>query len=117
MPGRCTRGTILQITLDPTIGHEIRKSRPCLVVQNDVGNKYSPMTIVVPIEGAEHVPKLYPINVFIPKGDGGLAKDSVARCNQIRCVDEERFGKVYGVVSPATMQKVERAIKISLDLK
>jgi len=72
--GRCTRGVILQISLDPALGHEIKKSRPCLVVQNDVGNKYSPMTVVVPIEGAEHVPKLYPVNVFIPAGEGGLDK-------------------------------------------
>jgi mRNA interferase MazF len=117
MPGRCTRGTILQINLDPTVGHEIKKSRPCLVVQNDIGNKYSSMTVVVPIEGAEHVQKIYPVNVFIPKGDGGLDKDSVALCNQIRCVDEARFGKTYGVVSPGTMKKVEEAIKISLELK
>ena len=117
MPGRCTRGTILQINLDPTIGHEIKKSRPCLVVQNDIGNKYSPMTVVVPIEGAEHVQKIYPVNVLIPKGDGGLAKDSVALCNQIRCVDEARFGKTYGVASPEVMKKIEEAIKISLDLK
>jgi len=117
MPGRCTRGTILQINLDPTIGHEIKKSRPCLVVQNDIGNKYSPMTVVVPIEGAEHVRKIYPVNVLIPKGDGGLEKDSVALCNQIRCVDEARFGKTYGVVSPGVMKKIEEAIKISLDLK
>jgi mRNA interferase MazF len=117
MPGRCTRGVILQISLDPTLGHEIKKSRPCLVVQNDIGNKYSPMTVVVPIEGAEHVQKLYPINVFIPKGEGGLDKDSVALCNQIRCVDEARFGKTYGVASAETMKKVEQAIKISLDLR
>lgn len=117
MPGRCSRGTILQITLDPTAGHEIKMSRPCLVVQNDIGNKYSPITVVVPIEGAEHVPKIYPVNVFIPNGEGGLERDSVALCNQIRCVDEVRFGKVYGVVSRETMEKVELAIKISLDLK
>jgi mRNA interferase MazF len=117
MPGRCTRGTILQISLDPTVCHEIKKSRPCLVVQNDIGNKYSPMTIVVPIEGAEHVPRLFPVNVLIPKGEGGLDKDSVALCNQIRCVDEARFGKTYGVVSATTMGKVAEALKISLDLK
>lgn len=117
MPGRCTRGAILQISLDPTVGHEIKKSRPCLVVQNDIGNKYSPMTIVVPIEGAEHVQKLYPVNVFLPKGEGGLGKDSVILCNQIRSVDEGRFGRIYGVVSAETMKKVEQAIRISLDLK
>lgn len=117
MPGRCTRGVILQINLDPTFGHEIKKSRPCLVVQNDIGNKFSPMTIVVPIESAEHVQKLYPVNVFLPAGEGGIDKDSVALCNQIRCVDEARFGRIYGVASAETMKKVEQAIRVSLDIK
>ena len=116
MPGKCVRGAILDISLDPTEGHEIRKTRPCLVVQNDVGNQYSPMTIVVPVEGAEHIRKLYPVNVSIPQGEGGLLKDSVALCNRIRCVDEARFGKTYGQVSVATMSKVDQALKISMAL-
>ena len=56
--------------------------------------------------GAEHVAKPYPIHVLIPKGEGGLAKDSIAMCNQIRCVDEARFGKTYGHVSPGTMARM-----------
>ena len=116
MPGKCLRGAILDINLDPTVGHEIKKTRPCLVVQNDVGNRFSAMTIVVPVEGAEHVAKLYPINVLIPKGEGGLTKDSVALCNQIRSVDERRFGKTHGHVSPGTMAKIDQALKISLGL-
>jgi mRNA interferase MazF len=75
------------------------------------------MTVVVPIEGADHVQRLYPVNVFVPAGEGGLEKDSVALCNQIRSVDEARFGRIYGVASVETMKKVEQAIKISLDLK
>jgi mRNA interferase MazF len=117
MPGKCVRGAILDINLDPAVGHEVRKSRPCLVVQNDIGNRFSPLTIVVPVSGAEHVAKPYPIHVLIPKGEAGLAKDSVAMCNQIRCVDETRFGKTRGHVSPRTMAKVDQALKISLGLK
>lgn len=116
MPGKCVRGAILDISLDPSVGHELRKTRPCLVVQNDVGNRFSSLTIVVPVGGAEHVAKPYPIHVLIPKGEGGLAKDSVAMCNQIRCVDEARFGKTYGHVSPGTMAKVDQALKVSLAL-
>ena len=86
-------------------------------MQNDIGNRYSPVTTVVPVEGAEHVPKLYPTNVPIPKGEAGLLKDSVALCNQIRCVDEGRFGKTYGHVSADTMSKVDQALKISLGLR
>lgn len=117
MPGRCVRGTVLEVNLDPTLGSEIKKSRLCLVVQNDIGNKNSPTTIVVAIEGAEHVRKPYPMNVVIQRGEGGLEKDSVALCNQIRTVDELRFGKIYGQVSLETMKKVDRALKISLGLE
>ena len=116
MPGKCVRGTVLEINLDPTIGHEIKKSRPCVVIQNDTGNRYSPLTIVAAIEGAEHVKKLYPVNVYVPKGDGGLLKDSVVLCNQIRTVDELRFGRVYGTLSGSTMAEVDRALRISLAL-
>lgn len=116
VPGKCVRGAIVDISLDPAVGHEIRKTRPCLVVQNDVGNRFSTVTIVVPVGGAEHVAKPYPIHVPIPKGEAGLVKDSVAMCNQIRCVDEARFGKTYGHVSPATMAKVDQALKVSLGL-
>jgi mRNA interferase MazF len=116
MPGKCVRGDILDITLDPTVGHEIKKTRPCLVVQNDIGNRFSAMTVVVPLEGAEHVAKVHPIAVLIPKGEGGLMKDSVALCNQIRSVDETRFGKTHGHVSPGTMAQIDQALKISLGL-
>ena len=116
MPGKCARGTVLEINLDPTVCHEIKKSRPCVVIQNDIGNKYSPLTIVAAIEGAEHVKKLYPVNVRVPKGDGGLLKDSVVLCNQIRTVDELRFGKVYGSLSNSTMEQIDRALRISLAL-
>jgi mRNA interferase MazF len=53
---------------------------------------------------------------LIPKGEGGLTKDSVALCNQIRSVDETRFGKTRGHVSPGTMGKIDHALKISLGL-
>jgi len=117
MPGRCTRGTVIEINLDPAVGHEIRKSRPCLVVQNDIGNRFSPTTIVVPISGAEHVAKLYPANVLLRKGEAGLKKESVVLCNQIRSVDESRFGKTLGTVTSETMQRVDAALKISLGLR
>ena len=72
--------------------------------------------VLAAIEGAEHVKKLYPVNVRVPKGDGGLLKDSVVLCNQIRTVDELRFGKVYGSFSNSTMEQIDRALRISLAL-
>lgn len=117
MPGKCARGMVIQINLDPTIGHEIRKSRPCVVVQNDIGNQHSSLTIVAAIEGAEHVRKMYPVNVFVPRGEGGLAKDSVVLCNQIRTVDEARLGRIYGKFDEPIMAAIDQALKISLALR
>jgi mRNA interferase MazF len=116
MPGTCARGVVLEINLDPAIGSEASKTRPCVVIQNDIGNRFSPVTIVAIITGAENVPKSYPVDVPVKKGEGGLAKDSVVQCNQIRTVDEARFVRTLGRLSPSTMEKVDRALRISLSL-
>jgi mRNA interferase MazF len=116
MPGRCTRGTILQVNLDPSVGREIMKTRPCVVVQNDIGNRNSQLTIVVPITDAEAAKSLSPIYVPVKKGEGGLVKDSLVVCSQIRTVDESRLGEVLGKLSDSTMAKVDVALKISLAL-
>jgi mRNA interferase MazF len=55
MPGKCVRGNVVLVNLDPTVGHEIQKTRPCVVIQNDIGNAHSPLVIVAAIEGAENV--------------------------------------------------------------
>lgn len=78
------RGDVLQVNLDPVVGSEANKSRPCVVIQNDVGNKYSPVTIVAAITDADHVPKRYPVDVPVSRREGGLSKDSVIQCNQLR---------------------------------
>lgn len=116
MPGRCVRGTVVEINLDPTLGHERTKKRPCVVIQNDIGNKYSPTTIVAVITGAENIKRSFPVNVPVPAGEAGLKKESVVLCGQIRTVDETRFGKVYGQMSSSTMRKVDAALRISLGL-
>ena len=107
---------VLEVNLDPAIGSEPNKTRPCVVIQNDIGNRYSPISVVAAITGAEKVAKRYPVDVLIAKGEGGLAKDSVVQCNLIRCVDERRFVRALGRLSQATMEKVDRALRISLSL-
>ena len=116
MPGKCVRGSVLDINLYPSVGHEQRKRRPCVVIQNDIGNKNAPTTIVAVITGAENIKRPYPVNVPIPPGEGGLAKPSVVLCSQIRTVDELRFGKIYGRLSAATMKQIDAALRISLQL-
>lgn len=116
MTGRPARGMILEVDLDPVVGHEQGRSRPCIVVQNNTGNRFSSMTIVVPLTAAAHLGSPSAIYVLVKRGDGGIPKDSIALCDQIRAVDLRRCGRVIGVLSPETMRNVDRALLISLGL-
>jgi mRNA interferase MazF len=114
--GKPVRGMVLEVDLDPVVGHEQGRSRPCVVVQNDVGNRFASTTIVVPLTDARNIVHTSPIYVLAPKGDGGLKKDSLVLCDQVRTVDQLRFGRAFGVLSPETMRRVDRALLISLGL-
>ena len=110
------RGEIYLCSFDPTVGHEIKKTRPALIIQNDVGNRYSPLTIVAAITSSVS-PVSYPVEVLIKAtATTGLDVDSSIRLDQIRTVDRERLLRRLGVADPVTMAKVDEAIKISLGL-
>ena len=110
------RGEIYLCSFDPTVGHEIKKTRPALVIQNDVGNRYSALTIVAAISSAvSAVP--YPVEVAIdPTAGNALDVRSSIRLDQIRTVDRQRLVRRLGVVDSATVAKVDEALKISLGL-
>ncbi len=110
------RGEVYLVNFDPTIGSEIRKIRPALVIQNDVGNRYSPATIVAAIT-SKYDDELYPTEVMIRTGEGGLSQDSVVTFDQIRTIDKTRIVKKLGAVSEVTMRRAESALKISLGLR
>ena len=110
------RGMVVEVSLDPVVGHEQGSSRPCLVIQNDVGNRFSSTTIIAPLTDASHIKKPSPIYVLVKKGDGGTTKDSYVLCDQIRTVDQRRFRNLYGTLSPESMTKVDKALQISLGL-
>lgn len=112
---KCSRGDVLEVNLDPSAGREFTKSRPCLVVQSDMLNKYSQVTIVAPITGSENT-KGGPTYVPIQKGEAGLPKDSLIVCHQLRTVDESRFGRVYGRANSATLERVVAALRIVLEM-
>ena len=113
---RPKRGDIYPVNFDPTIGAEIRKTRPALVLQNDIANKSSPVTIVAAISSKFDHP-LYPTEVLISaKARTGLAVDSVVLLNQIRTVDKKRLVKQLGRLSAAKMAEVDRALRISVGL-
>ena len=109
------RGDIWLVNLDPAVGHEIKKSRPAVIIQNDLGNEYSPITIIAPIT-SQGIGKAYPIEVIVDKKSSGLEKISKILLNQIRAIDKRRLIKRLGKVDYETMAKVDASIKISLGL-
>lgn len=109
------RGEVYRVSFDPTVGGEIRKARPALVIQNDVGNRYGPVTIVAAITSTVHLP-LPPFKVLVESPEGGLVKNSAILLNQIRSVDRSRLNTKLGKLSRSTMLRVDQAIKISLGL-
>lgn len=110
------RGEIHLVGFDPTVGHEIRKTRPALVIQNDVGNRYSPLTIVAAIT-SRISPEPFPVEVVIEPAKGnGLKVRSAIRLDQIRTIDRQRLIKRLGKLDPAVLRRVDEALKISLGL-
>lgn len=109
------RGEVYLVRFDPTVGAEIRKTRPALVVQNDIGNRFGETTIVAAISSTLKLP-LSPVAVLIPGREGGLEADSLVRLDHLRSVDKSRLLRRLGTVSAETMHDVDQAIAISLGL-
>jgi mRNA interferase MazF len=109
------RGEVYLVNFDPTLGAEIQKTRPALIVQNNVANRHSAITIVAAITSQFDQP-LYPTEVLISPPEGGLRTDSVALLNQIRSIDKQRLVRRLGTLKPETMERVDQAILISMGL-
>jgi len=110
------RGDLYLIEFDPARGHEIQKTRPALVIQNNIGNQHSPVTIVAAITSKLSATP-YPVEVVVaPTKGNGLSVPSAIQLSQIRSVDRERLVRRLGALDAAAMRKVDRAIKISLAL-
>ena len=111
---RFWRGDIWTVDLEPVIGSEQGKARPALVIQNDIGNLYSPVLIVAAITSEENA--CYDVQVKVKAPEGGLHHNSLVLLNQIRTIEKRRLGRCGGRLSTETMQRVDEAIKISLGL-
>lgn len=109
------KGDIFLANLEPITGSEQGGIRPCLIIQNNYGNKYSPVTIIAAIT-SKIFSKELPTNVFISKKDSSLEKDSTILLNQIRTIDKRRIIKKLGSLDISLMNKVDMAIRISLGL-
>lgn len=109
------RGEIYLADLSPVYGSEQGGIRPVLVVQNDIGNKYSPTVIVVAITSKLHKAKL-PTHIELKNSAGDLEKDSILLCEQIRTIDKLRLKDKIGELDTGLMKRVNRAIAVSLAL-
>jgi mRNA interferase MazF len=107
------RGELYWVSLDPTIGSEIAKTRPCLVISNDIGNRYSDRVTIAPIT-ASGLSRIYPYEVLVKAGEGGLDRDSKVVLDNIRSVDKRRLGRRIGALREGLMRGVNRAIRLSL---
>ena len=110
------RGDVVIVELDPTQGPEQRGTRPCLVVQNDVGNANAPTTVVVPFTTSVGE-QLYPFEVLVPAEECALREDSVALCSQIRTISiEHRISENLGSIPQERIDEVDTALEYSLGL-
>lgn len=108
------RGDVFYADLDPIIGSEQGGIRPVLVVQNNVGNKYSPTVVVLPISSAKK--NNMPTHIHI-RGSKLLPKNSIVLAEQIRTIDRNRLLRYVGSVGLEVMDKVDKAVKISIGVK
>ncbi len=111
---RFRRGDIWTVNFEPVVGSEQGKARPAVIIQNDIGNHYSPVLIVAALTSGETA--RYDVQVEVKATEGGLHENSLVLLNQIQTIDKRRVGRFWGRLSRQTMQRVDEAIRISLGL-
>ncbi len=110
------RGDIYYADLSPVIGSEQGGIRPVLIVQNDVGNRFSPTVIAAAITSQQTKAKL-PTHIAIGAQSSGLSKDSVVLLEQVRTIDKKRLKEKMGTVDQNSMREINNAISVSLGLQ
>ena len=112
---RLERGIIVLVDLDPTVGHEQKSVRPCVVVSDPVisADRRYPLVGVVPLSGTAGCGALYP---KLPAGSGGLRKDSFALTDRVRSVDKRRIVAAYGTLDPGAMDLIDEGLRLFLGL-
>ena len=109
------RGESYYADLSPVVGSEQGGVRPVLIVQNDVGNKYSPTVIAAAIT-SQHDKSRLPTHIEVNAGSCGLARDSVVLLEQVRTIDKRRLKERMGALDGQDMGKVDHAISVSFGL-
>ena len=109
------RGDIYYADLSPVVGSEQGGVRPVLIIQNDIGNKYSPTVIATAITSQINKAKM-PTHIELDANEYGLSKDSVVLAEQIRTIDKKRLKEKIGHLDDKLMTKVNAALEISFGL-
>lgn len=109
------RGDIYYADLSPVVGSEQGGVRPVLIVQNDVGNRYSPTVIAAAITSQREKTRL-PTHIELHSEDCGLSRDSVVLLEQIRTIDKRRLKERMGRLDNGSMNQIDRALSISFGL-
>jgi mRNA interferase MazF len=110
------REEIYLVNFDPTIGSEISKTRPALIIQNNIANRSSPIIIIIAAITSKFDDRLYPTEVLIEPPEGGLKTTSVILLNQVRSINKQRLIRRIGAIGLEKLSEVDRAIQISLGL-
>ena len=110
------KGDVYLARLDPTRGSEQSGSRPVVIVSRDAINRASPVVLVVPCTSWTQERKLYPSQVLINAPDGGLTADTIALCEQVRAIAKDRLADRWGMLAPPTIDLLDRALLIAMDL-
>ena len=108
------RGDVYYANLDPCIGSEQKGHRPVVVIQNDIGNMYSPTTIAAMITSSQK--KKLPTHVHVEDIESGLTKDSIVMLEQIRTIDKKRLREHIGMLDSQQILTADNALLISLGL-
>lgn len=108
------RGDVWLVNLDPTIGAEIKKTRPAMIISNDIANQCSPTITVLPV--SDRGEKVYPFEVDVAEKYAGLNKPSKIKCQQIRTIDKARLVRFMGVLPDNLVHAAERALCLHLGL-
>lgn len=109
------RGDIYYADLSPVVGSEQGGIRPVLIIQNDIGNKYSPTVIAAAITSQKDKTKL-PTHIQVNGSGCGLAKDSIVLLEQVRTIDKQRLKEKMGTLDVISMNRVNKALSVSFGL-
>lgn len=115
MQKKILRGELYFADLSPVIGSEQGGCRPVLIIQNDVGNRFSATVIIAALSGQVHTKSCLPTHHII-RGYPGLKEDSVILLEQIRTIDKKRLRNYVGILNKNDMEEVNRCLSVSLDL-